>query len=130
MTAPEPPPSARTAVAVWYVVAVFLPLGACYLWLRRAGWLSTAPDSPPPTDRVVQYTIGAVVLAIGYAVLARLLQRRTGWARWALTALAAVHVLWIVLTTSAGPNVVLLGLIGTGLAVTWQRGTAEWVAQH
>ncbi|MEV0676578.1 hypothetical protein AB0I60_08640 [Actinosynnema sp. NPDC050436] len=128
MTAP--PSSARNAVAVWYALAVFPPLSAGYLWLRRAGWLPAGPDTPAVPDRLVLFTAAAIGFAAGYAAFATVLRRRVRWARWALTAVAALHVLWVVLTASAAPNLVLLLLIGTGLAFTWARGTAEWVAQH
>lgn len=115
------PTTARAAVALWYALAAFGVLDAGYLWLRRADG---------PADRLVEFTAAAVVFGAVYAVLARLLGRRVRWARGALTAVAAIHVLWIVLTLSAGPNLVVLLLIGAGSAFTWSRGTAEWVGQH
>ncbi|CCH35295.1 hypothetical protein ABZ816_11875 [Actinosynnema sp. NPDC047251] len=128
MTAP--PSTARAAVALWFALAAFGLLHVGYLWLRRDEWTGAGQDGSAVTERLVQLTTVALVCGAGYVVFALLLRRRTRWARGALTAVAVLHVLWIVLTASAGPNLVLLLLIGAGLAFTWLRGTAEWVTQH
>ncbi|MBB5954728.1 hypothetical protein FHS29_001298 [Saccharothrix tamanrassetensis] len=126
-----PSPSARAAVALWYALGVFGVLNAAYLWVRRGALdEAAARDGLPPstvTALLVRLTVAAVVFGAGYAVFARLLGRRKRWARGALTAVAVVHVLWLLLTRAAGANVVVLLLIATGLALTWLRGTAQWV---
>ncbi|WP_433266062.1 hypothetical protein ACQPZF_39785 [Actinosynnema sp. CS-041913] len=126
----EQAPSARAAVALWYALGVFGVLNVAYLWVRRDALDAAARDGVAVTALLVQLTALAVVFGAGYVVFARFLWQRKGWARGALTVVAAVHVLWIVLSRAAAPNVVVLLLIAAGLALTWLRGTAEWVKQH
>ncbi|RKT57897.1 hypothetical protein [Saccharothrix australiensis] len=129
-----PAPSVRAAVALWCALGVFGVLAAAYPWARRAALDEAAVrDGLPASDvtaLLVRLTVVAAVFGVAYALLARTLWRRGRWARHALTAVAAVHVLWLLLTRSAGPNLVVVVLIAIGLVFTWRRGTAQWVKQH
>ncbi|MBW4715851.1 hypothetical protein [Saccharothrix obliqua] len=129
----RPPATARAAVALWYALAAFGLLNAAYLWVRRGALDEAAARggvaASTVTALLVQLTVAAVLFGAGYAVLARFLRLGRRWSRGALTALALAHVLWLVLTRTAGVNAVVLLLLAAGSALTWLRGTAQWVQQ-
>ncbi|MEU4739465.1 hypothetical protein AB0G02_03230 [Actinosynnema sp. NPDC023658] len=128
------PPVVRGAVAVWFALGAFLLLENGVLWLRRAEFeqaASRAGDDPGTiVGLLAKLTVVAVGFAIGYGLFGWLLRRGMRWARGVLTAVAVLHVLWIVLPGASAANVVTLLLIAVGLAFTWLPGTAQWVKQH
>ncbi|MEU5691476.1 hypothetical protein [Actinosynnema sp. NPDC020468] len=133
MSTPPPAP-VRGAVGVWYALAAFGLVNVAYLWSQRDTLTEAAAKSGFGSDAVtsllVQLTIVAVVVGVGYAVFARLLRRGVRWSRGAISSVAALHALWVVLSGAGPANIVVLLLIAGGLAFTWVRGTAEWVRQH
>lgn len=130
----QPPGTARAAVAVWYALAVFGVVNVAYLWVRRAALEESAARegfaAGAVTTLLVQLTVVAVVFGAGYVAFGRMLRLGRSWARRALTGVALLHVLWLLLSGSASANLVVVLLIAAGTALTWLRGTAEWVGQH
>ncbi|MFI9007092.1 hypothetical protein ACIGNX_07680 [Actinosynnema sp. NPDC053489] len=130
----QPPPVVRGAVAVWFALAAFLLLENVVLWLRREELeraAARAGDDPAVIPGLLgQLTAVAVGFGIGYGLFGWLLRRGRRWARGVLTAVAVLHVLWIVLPGAGAVNLVTLLLICLGLALTWLPGTAQWVKQH
>lgn len=107
----------RLGRGVAFVAFVLLPLLATALtWALRAGHLT--PESLPASAVVVPlaawYTTGAAVLSL----LAFLLHRSRPRSRWYLDRGASALLL-------VAPYVVLLALIGTGLADRWIGGAFE-----
>ncbi len=129
----EPAPVARAAVAIWYALGVFGVLNVAFLWFRRDALDATAARDglaeSAVTTLLVQLTAVALVFGVGYVLFARFLGQRKRWARRALTGVAALHVLWIMLSGAAESSVVVLLLIAAAVALTWLRGTAQWVNQ-
>ncbi|MFE2757166.1 hypothetical protein ACFXGA_34740 [Actinosynnema sp. NPDC059335] len=127
----QPPAVVRGAVAVWLALGAFLLLEGLVLWLRRPALEQAAvragDDPAAVTGLLWQLTLVAVLFTIGYGVFGWLLRRGTRWARGVLTAVAVLHVLWIVLPGASAANLVTLLLIAVGLALTWLPGTARWV---
>ncbi len=130
----QPPAVVRGAVAVWFALGAFLLLENVVLWLRREQLeqaAARAGDDPGAVPGLLgQLTVVAVGFGIGYGLFGWLLRQGRRWARGVLTAVAVLHVLWIVLPGASAANLVTLMLIGVGLALTWFPGTAQWVKQH
>ncbi|NUT50176.1 MAG: hypothetical protein HOV94_23120 [Saccharothrix sp.] len=130
----QPPAVVRGAVAVWFALGAFLLLENVVLWLRRdrleEAAVRAGDDPGVIGGLLVQLTAVAVGFAIGYGLFGWLLRRGKRWARGVLTAVAVLHVLWIVLPGASAVNLVTLLLIGVGLAFTWLPATAQWVKQH
>ncbi|WP_158845191.1 hypothetical protein [Saccharothrix deserti] len=130
----QPPAVVRGAVGVWFALGAFVLLTNVYLWLRRGALEESAiragHDPATVTGLLTQLTVVAVGFALGYGLFGWLLRLGRRWARGVLTAVAVVHVLWIVLPGASAVNLVTLLLIAVGLALTWLRGTAQWVKQH
>lgn len=130
----QPPAVVRGAVAVWFALGAFLLLENVVLWLRRQeleqAALRAGDDPAVVLALLTQLTVVAVGFAIGYGLFGWLLRKGGRWARGVLTAVAVLHVLWIVLPGASAANLVTLLLIGVGLAFTWLPGTAQWVKQH
>ncbi|MFD0199332.1 MULTISPECIES: hypothetical protein [Saccharothrix] len=130
----QPPAVVRGAVAVWFALGVFLVFQNVVLWLSRARLEEAAlraNDDPAEVPRLLtQLTVVAVFFAFGYGLFGWLLRQGRRWARGVLTAVAVLHVLWIVLPGAGATELVTLLLIGVGLAFTWLPGTAQWVKQH
>ncbi|MFC5057967.1 hypothetical protein [Saccharothrix xinjiangensis] len=132
----QPPPVVRGAVGVWLALAAFVLFEHAVLWIRRGDLLEAAARAGDPPGRVneilVQLALVTAFLAIGYGLFGWLLNVGKRWARGVLTAVAVLHVLWIVLPGAGAnaANLVALLLIAAGLALTWLRGTAQWVRQH
>ena len=129
-----PPPVVRAATAGWFALGVFLLLENAVLWLRRDEFeqaAARAGDDPALVGGIfVQLTAVALLFGVGYVGGGLLLRRGRRWARGVLTVVAALHVLWIVLPGATAVNLVTLLLVAVGLALTWLRGTAQWVRQH
>lgn len=130
----QPPAVVRGAVGVWFALGAFGLLTNIYLWLRRDALEESAvragDDPANVTAILTQLTIVAVGFAVGYGLFGWLLKLGRRWARGVLTGVAVLHVLWIVLPGASAVNTVTLLLIAVGLALTWLRGTAQWVKQH
>lgn len=130
----QPPSVVRGAVAVWCALGAFLLFQNVVLWLSRARLeqdaLRAGHDAAAVSRLLTQLTVVAVVLGIAYGLFGWLLRRGARWARGVLTAVAVVHVLWIVLTRAGATELVTLLLITVGLALTWLPRTAQWVKQH
>lgn len=130
----QPPRVVRAAVALWFALAAFALVSNGFLWLRRGaleeGARRAGHDPAAVTGLLVQLTVVAAGFALGYGLFGYLLRRGSRWARGVLTAVAVLHVLWIVLPGASAVNLVTLLLIATGLALTWLPGTAQWVKQH
>ncbi|MGM1062562.1 hypothetical protein [Saccharothrix sp. Mg75] len=129
-----PPPVVRAATAVWCALGAFLLLENVVLWLRRAEFeqaAARAGDDPALVGGIfAQLTLVAVLFGVGYVGGGLLLRRGRRWARAVLSAVAVLHVLWIVLPGASAVNLVTLLLITIGLALTWLPRTAQWVKQH
>lgn len=130
----QPPSVVRGAVGVWFALGAFVLLTNLYLWFRRGALEEAAVraghDPANVTGLLTQLTVVAVGFAIGYGLFGWLLKSGRRWSRGVLTAVAVLHVLWIVLPGASAVNMVTLLLIAIGLALTWVRGTAQWVKQH
>ncbi|XVV03441.1 hypothetical protein ACQPW3_39990 [Actinosynnema sp. CA-248983] len=130
----QPPATARAAVAIWYALAVFGVINVAYLWIRRDALEEAAARdgfaAGAVTVLLLQLTAVAVVFGAGYVAFGRMLRLGRRWSRRALTGVALLHVLWLLLSGSAGANLVVVLLIMAGCVLTWLRGTAQWVEQH
>ncbi|MFI9813129.1 hypothetical protein [Saccharothrix variisporea] len=130
----QPPGTARAAVALWYALAAFGLVNVAYLWVRRGALVEVAAregfGGGAVTALLLQLTAVAVVFGAGYVVFGRMLRLGKPWARRAVTAVALLHVVWLLLSRSASANLVVVLLIVAGCVLTWLRGTAEWVKQH
>ncbi|MFD7653028.1 hypothetical protein ACFV4N_03510 [Actinosynnema sp. NPDC059797] len=132
----QPPSVVRGAVGVWLALAAFVVFENVVLWTRRGDLLEAAARVGDPPGRVteilVQLALVSGFLAIGYGLFGWLLKLGRRWSRGVLTAVAVLHVLWIVLPGAGGSaaNLVALLLIAVGSALTWLPGTAQWVRQH
>ncbi|MFC6089346.1 hypothetical protein [Saccharothrix lopnurensis] len=132
----QPPAVVRGAVGVWLALAAFVLFEHAVLWFRRDDLLAAAERAGDPPARVneilLQLALVSALLAIGYGLFGWLLKAGKRWARGVLTAVAVLHVLWIVLPGASGDaaNLVVLLLIAAGSALTWMPGTAQWVRRH
>jgi hypothetical protein len=130
----QPPSVVRGAVGVWFALGAFLLMENVVLWLRRDELEQSAvragDDPALVTGLLTQLTVVAVGFGLGYGLFGWLLKQGRRWSRGVLTGVAVLHVLWIVLPGASAVNLVTLVLIAVGLALTWLRGTAQWVKQH
>lgn len=134
MTVREQPPGVvRGAVGVWLALGAFVVFTILRLWLVR-GRLEEeavrAGDDPAlVTSALFELTLVTGIFALCYGLFAWLLKIGKRWSRGVLTALAVIHLLWIVLPGAAATaeNLVTLLLIAVGLALTWLPATARWV---
>jgi hypothetical protein len=139
VTETAPPPVVRAAIGVWLAVGVFGLLNVLYLWLRRADLREVAlrdgAATPGGVDQAIstlllQLTVVGLVFTAAYAVLGVMLRRRRRWSRIALTVVAGLHLLWVVLPGVNAANLVTVLLIGTGFTLTWRPVTAHWVKEQ
>ncbi|RRO13066.1 hypothetical protein EIL87_25805 [Saccharopolyspora rhizosphaerae] len=113
-----PPKPLRTAVVLWWVLALLLLLETGLAWT----------DPALETRLLVVNTVVGSVLAAAYLVLGSLVFRRTAWARLVLTVLAAAHlVLMIASGAGVGIPLLLLALGVAGTVLMWARQSSEWL---
>ena len=136
MTNPMPmkddwkPRSVRITVGLWLAIAVFVLFVTAGLWFQRGQVQElTRWSSGQVTSFLVTLTVVAVVFAAAYAWLTRLFLRRKNWARVALSIVAVLHAIWLLLLGVSAANLVTLLLICIAIVFTWQRRTAEWFAE-
>ncbi|HEX7302136.1 hypothetical protein [Lentzea sp.] len=125
--APRP---VRVAVGLWLAIAVFILFTTAGLWFQRGDieQLSgrTAGDV---TNFLIALTVVGVVFAALYGWLTRGFLQRRNWARAALSIVAIVHMMWLLLVGVSAANLVTLLLICVAIVFTWQRAAAQWVAE-
>jgi hypothetical protein len=126
----EAPRTVRIAVGLWLAVAVFVLFTSAGLWFQH-GEIERMSGKPPGevTNFLLALTVAAVVFAAVYGLLAWLLVRRRNWARIALTVVAVVHMLWLLLVGVSAANLVTLLLICVAIVFTWQSATAQWLTE-
>jgi hypothetical protein len=139
MTTTPPPTALRGAVGVWLALGVFGLVNVLYLWVRRDALRESAlRDGIAPADQIdstvttliVQLTVAALLFAGAYALFALMLRRGRRSARVALTVIAGLHLLWVVLPGVSAANLVTVLLIAIGLALTWRPVTAHWLKEQ
>ncbi|SFS45675.1 hypothetical protein [Saccharopolyspora flava] len=113
-----PPKPLRIAVVLWWVVALLLVLQTAPAWFDPA--IGTRV-------RVINTVVG-VVLAAVYLGLGALLFRRRGWARPVLSAVAAAHLLLMVVSSPGfGIPMLLLALGVAGTVLMWAQQSSDWL---
>lgn len=126
----DAPVSVRITVGLWLAVAVFVLFTAAGLWFERGKVAELTKWSPGQvTGFLTTLTVAAVIFAAIYAWLTRSLLRRRGWARVALSSVAIVHMLWLLLLGVSSAGLVTLLLICVAIVFTWQPRTAQWLAE-
>ena len=126
-TTPKP---VRIAVGLWRAIAVFVLFVTGGLWFQRGQVQElTKWTSGQVTGFLVTLTVVAVIFAAVYAWLTRSFLRRTRWARVALSVIAIVHMLWLLLLGISAANLVTMLLICAAIVFTWQPRTAQWFAE-
>jgi Na+/melibiose symporter-like transporter len=126
----DAPRQVRIAVGLWLATAVFVLFTSIGLWFQRGEIerLSGRP-SGDVTNFLVALSIVAVILAALYGWLTRLFLKRRNWARIALSLVAIGHMLWLLVVGVSAANLVTLLLICVAIVFTWQRATAQWLAE-
>lgn len=126
----DAPRQVRIVVGLWLATAVFVLFTAAGLWFQR-GEIERLSGKPPGevTNFLLALTVGAVLFAGLYGWLTRLLLKRRNWARIALSLVAIVHTLWLLLVGASPASLVTLLLICVAIVFTWQRRTAEWFTE-
>jgi Na+/melibiose symporter-like transporter len=126
----DAPRQVRIAVGVWLAIAVFVLFTTAGLWFQRGEIerLSNRP-SGEVTNFLLSLTVVAVIFAGLYAWLTRLFLKRKNWARIALSLIAIVHMLWLLLVGISTASLVTLLLICVAIVFTWQSATAQWFAE-
>ncbi|MBA8827155.1 protein-S-isoprenylcysteine O-methyltransferase Ste14 [Saccharopolyspora lacisalsi] len=133
-----PPRVLRAALGIWCALGAFLLLRAALAWsgqamLRRMlverQSLPTEQAGSAATTLLLVNTGIAVVLAVGYGVLAWLMLQRKSWARLAVTALAIAHLaLVLVMASVTAQHVIVLLLAVAGWACSWRGSSSRWLA--
>jgi hypothetical protein len=126
----EAPRPVRIAVGLWLAIVVFAQFISAGLWIER-GEIERMSGKPAGqvTTFLVALTVVAVVFGVVYGWLAWMFFRRRNWARIALTAVAVVHLLWLLLVGVSAASLVTLLLICAAIVFTWQRAAAQWLAE-
>ena len=126
----ETPRTVRIAVGLWLAIAVFVLFTTAGLWFQRGQVQElTKWSSGQVTGFLLTLTVIAVLFAAAYAWLTRTFLRRRNWARIALSTVAVVHMIWILLLGVSAANLVTLLLICAAIVFTWQSAAAQWVAE-
>ena len=126
----DAPRTVRIAVGLWLAIAVFVVFTTAGLWFQRGEVQRlTNWTSGQVTGFLTMLSVVALVFVAAYAWLTRLLLRRRNWARIALSVIAIVHMIWILFLGVSAANLVTLLLICAAIVFTWQRATAQWVAE-
>ncbi|MBQ0922759.1 hypothetical protein [Saccharopolyspora endophytica] len=113
-----PPKPLRIAVVLWWVVALLLLLETGLAWF----------DPAVQGRLLLVNTVVGVVMAVIYLALGALVFRRQGWARFVLTAFAAVHaVLMVVSGAGFGIPVLLLVLGLAGTVLMWAQQSSDFL---
>lgn len=121
------PTPVRIAVGLWLGIAVFTLFITAGLWLQRAELERlTGRDA---TTLLVTVTVASLVIAVVYGWLSSVLVRRVRWARAALTFVALVHVLWLLLLGPTLANLMAMLLISVAIVFTWNPRAAKWIAE-
>lgn len=138
ITTKQPPPGTlRGAVAVWLALAAFELLTAVAAWLNRNQIRNTlleqrliSPDKVDAAvrDLLVQNTLVAGLFAAAYIAFGLLLFRGKTWARIAITVAAALQLVVLISGLSL-VGVLILGLIASGLVLSWLPTTSRWLAE-
>jgi hypothetical protein len=126
-----PPPTAvRIAAGLWLAAAVFALLTAISLWVLR-GELASRAGVPVGelTGLLVTVTVVTVVFGVVYVLLVSKLYQARKWSRPALSVVGIVHMLWLFVTGVSASSLVTLLLISVAVVLTWQRRTAQWMAE-
>jgi hypothetical protein len=139
-TEATPPPKAlRAAVGVWLALGVFGLLNVVYLWFQRnalrdealrRGLVNEQNADSTITTLLVQLTATLLLFAVGYTIFAWFLRKGHRWARIALSLLAGLHLLWVVLLSQSPANLVSVLLMGIGFALTWRPTTSHWLKEQ
>lgn len=126
----DAPRPVRIAVGVWLAVAVFVLFTTAGLWFQR-GEIERLSGKPPGevTNFLLALTVVAVIFAGLYAWLTRLFLKRRNWARIALSLIAIVHMMWLLIVGISPASLVTLLLICVAIVFTWQARTAQWFAE-
>ncbi|MET9228476.1 hypothetical protein [Lentzea sp. NPDC003310] len=130
MKTDDKPLTVRIAVGLWLAIAAFVVLTTVLLWRqhdvfqRLSGWTSAEV-----TSFLWLLTAVALVFTGAYTWLTRVLLRRRAWARAALSFVAIVHMIWILLVGISASGLVTLLLICVAIVLTWQPRTAQWLAE-
>jgi Na+/melibiose symporter-like transporter len=126
----DAPRQVRIAVGVWLATAVFVLFTAAGLWFQR-GEIERLSKKPPGevTTFLVALTVVAVIFAGLYVWLTRVFLKRRNWARIALSLIAIVHMLWLLVVGISPASLVTLLLIVVAIVFTWQARTAQWFAE-
>ncbi|MFD5824259.1 hypothetical protein [Lentzea sp. NPDC060358] len=126
----DAPKPVRVAVGLWLATAVFTLFTTAGLWWQRGEIEQlSGRSSGDVTNFLVALTVISAVLAALYGWLTRAFLRRRGWARPALSVVAIVHMLWVLVVGVSAANLVTLLLICVAIVFTWQRTAAQWVAE-
>ena len=126
----DAPRQVRIAVGLWLATAVFVLFTTAGLWFQR-GEIERLSGKPPGevTNFLLALTVGAVVFAGLYVWLTRLFLKRKNWPRIALSLVAILHMLWLLLIGVSPASLVTLLLISVAIVFTWQTRTAQWLAE-
>lgn len=126
----DAPRQVRIAVGLWLATAVFVLFTAAGLWFQR-GEIERLSGKPPGevTNFLLALTVGAVLFAGLYGWLTRLFLKRRNWARVALSLVAILHMLWLLLVGVSPASLVTLLLICIAIVFTWQSRTAQWFTE-
>lgn len=126
----DAPRTVRIAVGLWLAIAVFVVFTTGGLWFQRGEVQQlTNWTSGQVTSFLTMLTVAALIFVAAYAWLTRLFLRRRNWARIALSFIAIVHMIWILFLGVSASNLVTLLLICAAIVFTWQRATAQWLAE-
>jgi hypothetical protein len=126
----DAPRPVRIAVGLWLAIAVFVVFTTAGLWFQRGEVQQlTNWTSGQVTSFLTTLSVVALIFVAAYAWLTRLFLRRRNWARIALSFIAIVHMIWILFLGVSAANLVTLLLICAAIVFTWQRATAQWLAE-
>lgn len=126
----DAPRTVRIAVGLWLAIAVFVVFTTAGLWFQRGEVQQlTNWTSGQVTGFLTTLSVAALIFVAAYALLTRLFLRRRNWARIALSFIAIVHMIWILFLGVSAANLVTLLLICAAIVFTWQRATAQWLAE-
>ena len=126
----DAPRPVRIAVGLWLAIAVFVVFTTVGLWFQRGEVQQlTNWTSGQVTSFLTMLSVVALIFVAAYALLTRLFLRRRNWARIALSFIAIVHMIWILFLGVSASNLVTLLLISAAIVFTWQRATAQWLAE-
>lgn len=126
----DAPRTVRIAVGLWLAIAVFVVFTTAGLWFQRGEVQQlTNWTSGQVTGFLTTLSVVALIFVAAYALLTWLFLRRRNWARIALSFIAIVHMIWILFLGVSAANLVTLLLICAAIVFTWQRATAQWLAE-